>query len=128
MDINDELSTLIKYIAAMNLGNSETDMYPRNIEWNLCNFKNSLLNLKEDMSRLKKARLLQNANVPFMQSVSNFYQEEMLVQVKKINRCANLLPSAINANSYKDQITHIQTEWAKLQSFIEKGAWTLPMN
>ena len=118
MDITDELSTLIKYIAAMNLGNSETDMYPRNIECNLCNFKNSLLNLKEDMSRLKKARLLQNANVPFMQSVSNFYQQEMLVQVKKINRCANLLPSAINANSYKDQITHVQTKWAELNKLL----------
>lgn len=120
MDITDELSKIINYIEAMNLDDSETDMYNRNIEFTLSLFKCSLLNLKEEMSRLQKARSLQNANVPFMRPIVNFYQKEQLESVNTIDYRANLLPSAINAESYKDQIAHVQTEWAKLKSLLGK--------
>lgn len=117
MNITDNL---IEYITAMNLDESNIDTYPNKIESKLCLLKCSLLSLREVTSLLQKSRSLLNRNVPHMRPIVNFYQEEQLEIIKNIDYKSNLLPSALNANSYKDQITHIQTEWAKLQSLLGK--------
>lgn len=115
MDINDEL---IEYITAMNLDESEIDIYPNKIESRLCLLKCSLLSLKEVTSLFQKSRSLLNENVPHMRPIVNFYQDEQLEIVEIIDAKTHLLPSAINANSYKDQITHVQTKWAELNKLL----------
>ena len=114
MDITDEL---INYIEAMNLDNSEPSRYNRTIECNLGILKNQLLVLKNEMSLLQRHL---KADVAIMRPYVNMVQDDVKSSVETIDSSTHLLPSSRNANSYKDQITHIQTEWAKLKSLLGK--------
>lgn len=117
MDITDELSKIINYIEAINLDNSEPSRYNRNIACNLWVLKNQLLVFKDGMYLLQ--RLLKD-NVAIMSPYVNMVQNDLKISVEIIDSRTRLLPSSRTANSYKNQITHIQTEWANLKSLLGK--------
>ena len=124
-----KLLNVTDYITAMNLDDSETSIYNRSIEFNLCILRSKLWMLKESMSRLRLVnRLIAIYNVHFGPSFITMLHTDMKDHVATLEYWAKFLPSPKKANFYDDQITHIQTEWAKLKSFIEEESWTLPMN
>ena len=116
-EINNKIITLTAFLEAMNLDNSEPSRYNRSIECNLGILKNQLLVFKDEMSFLQR---LLKANVAILRPYVNMVQDDVKSSVETIDSSTHLLPSSRNANSYKDQITHIQTEWAKLKSLLGK--------
>ena len=116
-EINNKIITLTAFLEAMNLDNSEPSRYNRSIECNLGILKNQLLVFKDEMSFLQR---LLKANVAILRPYVNMVRDDLKSSVETIDSSTHLLPSSRNANSYKDQITHIQTEWANLKSLLGK--------
>lgn len=116
-----KLLNLTDYITSMNLDDSITSRYNTTIEFNLCLLRSKLLLLKEAMSRLQLVRRLRLIyNVPFGQFFIDKIEQDLIEYCQTIDYWVELLPSSKKANSYSDQITHIQTEWATLNNFIGK--------
>ena len=118
---NVQLLNLTDYITSMNLDDSITSRYNTTIEFKLCLLRSKLLLLKEAMSRLQLVRRLRLIyNVPFGQFFIDKIEQDLIEYCQTIDYWVELLPSSKKANSYSDQITHIQAEWATLNNFIGK--------